>query len=118
MKVREPGNSLFLWNMMDLSIKPNQEIVLTQPIVQWQFVRRDLLAILTSSELRVYIRDTEGQFNLYHFYLIKGKQFCWVEFPLTDRDNRLSINSIVVMQCKGVAKVIELYGLEKKGLHS
>lgn len=49
MKVRNPDNSLFLWNTGDPSVKPFQEIILTQSIVQWDFVSEDMLVILTHS---------------------------------------------------------------------
>jgi len=48
MKVKDPGNSLFLWSMLEPSVKPAQEIILTEPILQWEFIRNDLLLILTS----------------------------------------------------------------------
>lgn len=47
MKVRTPDNSLFLWNTGDPSVKPSQEIILTQSILEWEFVAEDLLTILT-----------------------------------------------------------------------
>lgn len=37
MKVKNPDNSLFLWNTRDPSIKPAQEIILTQSIIEWEF---------------------------------------------------------------------------------
>jgi hypothetical protein len=49
MKVKDPSNSLFLWHLAEPSVKPTQEIILTQPIIQWEFIRKDLLVILTSS---------------------------------------------------------------------
>jgi hypothetical protein len=66
--------------MIELSHKPTQEIILTQPILQWEFIRKDMLVILTADELRVYIRR-EGIFSLYHFYLCSGRNFCWVDYP-------------------------------------
>ena len=56
MKVRAPDNSLFLWNTADPSVKPTQEIILTQSIAEWHFVAEDILAILTTSEFRIYRR--------------------------------------------------------------
>lgn len=39
MQVKSPSNTLFLWNTADISTRPAQEIILTQPIVQWEFAK-------------------------------------------------------------------------------
>lgn len=49
MKVKSPDNSLFLWNTGDPSIKPFQEIILTQSIIEWNFVSQEILTILTAN---------------------------------------------------------------------
>lgn len=35
MKASQPANTLFLWNMEDISLKPIQEITLATSIAQW-----------------------------------------------------------------------------------
>jgi hypothetical protein len=37
MKVKNPNNTIFIWKMDDLNIKPNQEIILNEEILQWEF---------------------------------------------------------------------------------
>ena len=73
---------------------------------------------MTTSELRIYIKDAAGQFNLYHFYLVKGKHFCWVDHPSIAKTNRLSVNSVIVMESRGRVKMIELFGIERRVLQS
>ena len=115
MKVRTPDNSLFLWNTHDPSVKPSQEITLTQSIVEWQLVTEDLLAILTQSEFRLYCRDGRGgQFNLYHFYQLASRTFTWVPFPTLPSSARQSISTLILLGRRGECTVLELPGVEKR----
>lgn len=54
MKVKEQNNTLYLWNLGDISTKTSQEIVLHEPIIKWEFYLEDMLIIMTSSEIRAY----------------------------------------------------------------
>jgi hypothetical protein len=55
MKVKEAQNTLFIWRLNEPSSKPTQEIILTQNILQFDFIHENTLVILTSSELRMYV---------------------------------------------------------------
>jgi hypothetical protein len=55
MKVSNPHNTLFIWDVNNLTLKPSQEIILTQNIIKWEFVDEKILAILTLSDFRVYM---------------------------------------------------------------
>jgi hypothetical protein len=107
MKVKAPDNSLFLWNTGDPSVKPSQEIILTQSIVEWQFVGEDSLAILTHSEFRLYRREARGgQFNLYHFYQLASRTFAWVALNARTPPSRQSISSVLLLGKKGECSVL------------
>ena len=95
MKVRQPSNTLFLWNQNDPSPKPHQDIVLTQPIIQWQFIGENVLAILTAQELRIYYRNSTNQYNLYNYYLVEAGAFSWVGHYNPHHHHALSVNSVL-----------------------
>jgi hypothetical protein len=119
MKVRTPDNSLFLWNTGDPSVKPSQEIILTQSILEWQFVSDHLLTILTHAELRLYRREgSGGQFNLYHFYQLATRTFAWVAVPASLPAARQSISTLLLLGRKGECAVVELSAVERRTEHS
>jgi hypothetical protein len=115
MKVKSPDNSLFLWNTGDPSIKPSQEIILTQSIIEWEFVSSEVLTILTPEELRLYRKDARSsQYNLYHFYQLAFRTFSWVKLNGITPPIRQSISTLVLLGRKGECSVVELSGIEKR----
>ena len=55
MKVSNPNNTLFIWNVNALTMKPSQEIILTEKVLQWEFVDDKILAVLTVGDFRLYM---------------------------------------------------------------
>lgn len=63
---------------------------------------KEVLTILTASELRIYRRDDKSpQFNLYHFYKIAFKTFAWVSQASLSLSNKQSICTITLLGKKG-----------------
>ena len=66
MKVRERSNTLYLWDLGDISTKSSQEIVVFDDIVKWEFYLEDMLVVMTKSEIRTYF-PSDGLYNLQFF---------------------------------------------------
>ena len=117
MKVKEAQNTLFIWRLGEPASKPAQEIILTQNILQFDFINESTLVILTSSELRVYVYD--GEFNLYDFYLVNAVSFSSIKTAASPvPPQKVSVSSIILINDQGVASLWELYGIEKRLLKS
>ena len=117
MKVKEAQNTLFIWRLGEPASKPAQEIILTQNILQFDFINESTLVILTSSELRVYVYD--GEFNLYDFYLVNAVSFSSIKTAASPVPlQKVSVSSIILINDQGVASLWELYGIEKRLLKS
>lgn len=112
MKVISPDNSLLLWNTGDPSIKPSQEIILTQSIIAWEFVSAEVLTILTAQELRIYRRDAQTtQYNLYHFYQLAARTFAWASAGGAVSATKQSISTLILLGRQGECSIVELMGV-------